>query len=435
MTGFFTSPRIAFGPGAVEQLSGLGARRAFLVVDPAVASQRGHRRVVEELAKSETTVQVFEAGPEVDRLDSVGELAKRLTDFAPDWLVAIGGGRTIDGAKAARLGFERPDLSLSALTPVFELAEPPRCRLVAIPTTSGSGSEASWSVDLRSMEGEPLELAHRSLVPDWAIVDAGFAETLSNDLRRDGAVEALGQAVEAYLSAWANPFSDALALSVARTVLERLPHALRWSDDPDAKEALHGAATLAGLAASNAQRGVAHALARALVGPTGLPYAHLLGIVLPVRPRLRPPLRPGPPRDAGRVGAPARRELAASDRRPGAEVLRERPSPDRPEGGGNPTGAARSASGEHRGERSTIARGSRESSGSFGPGARGPAHERDGRRHRPVTDGPAGGGPLGRLTRSGSWRGPFRGGPGSGPRPGPATRPPGSIAISARSLA
>ncbi|MGA8604837.1 MAG: iron-containing alcohol dehydrogenase [Thermoplasmata archaeon] len=281
MTGFFTSPRIAFGPGAVEQLSGLGARRAYLVVDPAVAAVRGHRRVVEELAKSETTVEVFEAGPEVDRMDSVAGLAKRLTDFAPDWLVAIGGGRTIDGAKAARLGFERPDLSLSALTPVFELAEPPRCRLVAIPTTSGSGSEASWSVDLRSTEGEPVELAHRSLVPDWAIVDAGFAETLSNDLRRDGAVEAFGQAVEAYLSAWANPFSDALALSVARTVLERLPHVLRWSDDPDAKEALHGAATLAGLAASNAQRGVAHALARALVGPTGLSYGHLLGIVLP----------------------------------------------------------------------------------------------------------------------------------------------------------
>jgi alcohol dehydrogenase class IV len=281
MTGFFTSPRIAWGPGAVEQLSSLGARRAYLVVDPAVASRRGHHRVAEELAKSETIVEVFESGTEPDRLDSVAELAKRLTVFAPDWLIAVGGGRSLDGAKAARLAFERPDLSFSALTPVLEMPDPPRCRFVAIPTTSGSGSEASWSVDLRSTEGELLEIAHRSLVPDWAVVDVAFAETLSNELRRDGAAETLGQAVEAYLSAWANPFSDALALSAARTVLERLPHALRWSDDPDAKEALHGAATLAGLAASNAQRGVAHALARALVGPTGLPYAHLLGIVLP----------------------------------------------------------------------------------------------------------------------------------------------------------
>ncbi|MGA7476869.1 MAG: iron-containing alcohol dehydrogenase [Thermoplasmata archaeon] len=281
MTGFFTAPRIAWGPGAVEQLSGLAARRAFLVVDPAVASHRGHQRVVEELAKSSTVVEVFEAGPEVDRLDSVMELAKRLGDFGPDWLVVLGGGRTLDGAKAARLVFERPDLSLAELTSVFEFPDPPRCRLVAVPTTSGSGSEASWSVDLRSMEEEPVELAHRGLVPDWALVDVGFAETLSNDLLRDGGFEALAQATEAYLSAWANPFSDALALSVARTIFERLPHALKWSDDPDAKEAVHYAATLAGLAASNAQRGVGHALARALVRPTGLPYGRLLGMLLP----------------------------------------------------------------------------------------------------------------------------------------------------------
>ena len=251
------------------------------MVDPAVAAHAGPQRVTEELAKSGTVIERFDAGPWADRVDSVGELARRMGEFGPDWLVVLGGGRTLDGAKAARLLFERPDLSLPTLTPMFELPEPSRCRLVAVPTTSGSGSEASWSVDLRSAEGEPIELAHRALVPDWAIVDAGFAGALPNELRRDGGLEALGQAMEAYLSAWANPFSDALALSVVRTVFERLPHALRWSDDPDAKEALHYAATLAGLAASNAQRGVAHALARALVLPTGLPYGRLMGILLP----------------------------------------------------------------------------------------------------------------------------------------------------------
>ena len=281
MTGFFTSPRIAWGPGAVEQLSGLGARRAALLVDHGVAGHPGPRRVTEELAKSETVVETFEVGVEGDRLDSVGELAQRLAGFGPDWVVAVGGGRTLDTAKAARLLVEKPDLPLPSLTPVFELPDPPRCHLAAIPTTSGSGSEASWSVDLRTLDEEPIELAHRALVPDWAIVDAAFAGGLSNDLRRDGGLESLGQAVEAYLSAWANPFSDALALSVVRTVFERLPHALKWSDDPDAKEALHYAATLAGLAASNAQRGVAHALARALAGPTKLPYGQIVGILLP----------------------------------------------------------------------------------------------------------------------------------------------------------
>ena len=282
MTGFFTAPRIAWGPGAVEQLSGLGARRAAVVVDAKVAAQRGHQRIVEELGKSEAALEVFSVGPEADRLDAVTALAERLSRFGPDWVVAVGGGRTIDGAKAARLLLEKPDLSLVGLVPLFELTDPPRCRLAAVPTTSGSGSEASWSVDLRLPEDDrPIEIAHRALIPDWAVVDAAFAGSLSNELRRDGGLEALAQAVEAYLTAWANPFSDALALSVVRTVFERLPHALKWSDDPDAKEALHFAATLAGLAASNAQRGVAHALARALASPSGLPYGLLTGVLLP----------------------------------------------------------------------------------------------------------------------------------------------------------
>jgi len=281
MTGFFTAPRIAWGPGAIEQLSGLGAQRVTVVVDPAVASHPGPRRIAEELAKPGSAVEVVTAGPDGDRVEAVEGLAKRLKELTPDWLVAVGGGRTMDGVKAARLLLEKPDLSLSTLSSVLDLPDPPHCRLVAVPTTSGSGSEASWSVDLRTGSGETVELAHRALVPDWAIVDAGLAESLPNEVRRDGGVETLAQATEAFLSAWANPFSDALATSVVRTVFERFPHALRWSDDPDAKEAMHAAATLAGLAASNAQRGVAHALARALVEPTGLPYGRLLGILLP----------------------------------------------------------------------------------------------------------------------------------------------------------
>ena len=282
MTGFFTAPRIAWGPGAVEQLSGLGARRAYVVVDATVATHHGHQRILEELGKSGTTVEVTEVGPEANRIDAVAALAAEMNGFSPDWVVAVGGGRTIDATKAARLLLENPDLSLEGRTPILELPEPPRCRLAAVPTTSGSGSEASWTVDLRLPdEDRPVEIAHRALVSDWAIVDVAFAGTLSNELRRDGGLEALGQAVEAYLSAWANPFSDALALSVVRTVFERLPHALKWSDDPDAKEAVHFAATLAGLAASNAQRGLTHALARALEPVSGLPYGQLLGLLLP----------------------------------------------------------------------------------------------------------------------------------------------------------
>ncbi|HUJ78539.1 MAG TPA: iron-containing alcohol dehydrogenase [Thermoplasmata archaeon] len=281
MTAFFTAPSIAWGPGAVEQLSGLGATRAFVAADPRIAGSPPMRRVVEELEKSGAAVEL---APATGDPDSPGGIEARLTvarAFGPDWIVAVGGGRTIDGAKALRLLLECPELTLDALPPVLPLPERPVRRLVAIPTTSGSGAEASGTVDLLRADGTPFELSDRRLAPEWAVVDPGFAEGVPAPDVVPTALEAAGEAIEAFLSAWANPFSDALALDAAVTIVRRLPHAVKWSGDPDARAALHYAATNAGLAASNAQRGLAHALARALVRPTGRAYGLLVALVLP----------------------------------------------------------------------------------------------------------------------------------------------------------
>ncbi|MCI4372360.1 MAG: iron-containing alcohol dehydrogenase [Thermoplasmata archaeon] len=281
MSGFFLSPRIAWGTGALEQVSGLGARRTFLLVDPTVARADGHHRLVEELAKSDTATTVEVAADAPNEVAAVDALVDRLRPSPPDVLLAVGGGRTIDAAKAIRLRLLHPEVSLHAMPPLLDPSIGPPVSLVAVPTTSGSGAEVSWASDLTTGEGAPIEIADRSLVPDWAIVDPGFAASLPVDRVLDGAAETLALASEAFLSAWANPFSDALALDAATTVVQRLPHAIRWSDDPEARAALHYAATSAGLAASNAQRGLAHALAKSLEGPTGLSYGRLLGIALP----------------------------------------------------------------------------------------------------------------------------------------------------------
>lgn len=281
MSGFFLSPRIAWGTGALEQLSGLGSRSAAVLVDPTVGRADGHRRIVEELAKSDTTTSIEVVSASPHEVAAVERLVDGLRSTPPDLLVAVGGGRTIDAAKALRLRLDHPDVSLSEMPPLLDPPVGLPVALVAVPTTSGSGAEVSWVSDLRKMDGTPIEIADRSLVPDWALVDPGFAASLPADRVLDGAAETLALACEAFLSAWASPFSDALALDAATTVVQRLPHALRWSDDPDARAALHYAATSAGLAASNAQRGLAHALARALEGPTGLAYGRLVGIALP----------------------------------------------------------------------------------------------------------------------------------------------------------
>ena len=281
MPAFFTGPSIAWGPGAVEQLSALGIRRAVVLADPAIAAGVGVRRVIEELEKSDAAVERLEwAGP-ADHLATVARVRDRARAVTPDAIVAVGGGRTIDGAKAVRLGVELPELDLRQPPALLPVPDERRVRLIAVPTTSGSGAEASWVADLVAEDGSPIEIADRRLTPEWALVDATWAETLPREAWVPSALETAALATEAYLSAWSNPFSDALAVDALATVVQRLPHAVRWSDDPDARPALHYAATAAGLAVSNAQRGIAHALARALEGPTRLPYATLLGIVLP----------------------------------------------------------------------------------------------------------------------------------------------------------
>ncbi|MCI4365347.1 MAG: iron-containing alcohol dehydrogenase [Thermoplasmata archaeon] len=281
MSGYFLAPRIAWGTGALEQVSSLGLRQAFLLVDPNVARRDGHRRLVEELAKSDTATTVEVASETSNDIPDIDRRFDQLRPHPPDALLGVGGGRTIDAVKALGFRFERPDLSLAAMPALLDGPTESPPRVIAVPTTSGSGAEASWTADLRNADGAPVEVAHRSLVPEWAIVDPEFAAGLSPDRVMDGAVQSLALATEAFLSAWSNPFSDALAVDAATTIVQRLAHAIRWSDDPDARSALHYAATSAGLAASNAQRGLAHALARALERPTGLPYGRLLGIALP----------------------------------------------------------------------------------------------------------------------------------------------------------
>ncbi|MGP8078147.1 MAG: iron-containing alcohol dehydrogenase [Thermoplasmata archaeon] len=281
MTAYFTGPAVAWGPGAVEQLSGLGLRRAFVLVDPAVARVDGARRVLEELEKIGAAVETSTDAVDPDHVPSLNLLRESVRQLDPDGIVAVGGGRTIDAAKGVRLAFECPELSLDETPALLPLPERPRSQLVAIPTTSGSGAEASWTADLVRSDGTLLEISDRRLVPDWALVDPTFASSTPPSEIVPQALEVAALAAEAYLSAWSNPFSDALALDAVATVVRRLPHAVKWSDDPDARSAVHYAATGAGLAASNAQRGIAHALARALVTPTGLAYATLVGILLP----------------------------------------------------------------------------------------------------------------------------------------------------------
>lgn len=279
--GFFTSPRICWGPGSIEQLSSLGIRRAFVLVDPGVATLGGDRRIREELQKEGAEVafsRAVQIGPSLDSLEAGTRAA---TEFAPDWIVAVGGGSTIDTAKGVWLRYARPDLEISTFTPLVELRLRDRARLIAVPTTSGSGSEATWMAHFWDGKGRPVEFASRELVPDWALLDPTLPSTMPREVAVDSALDALSHALEALASSWATPFSDGMAREAVATILRVVAGSLDHPDDLEVRGALHAAATLAGLAISNAQSGLVHALAHALGPPTGLPHGRLVAILLP----------------------------------------------------------------------------------------------------------------------------------------------------------
>ncbi|HTT26294.1 MAG TPA: iron-containing alcohol dehydrogenase [Thermoplasmata archaeon] len=279
--GFFTAPRFAMGPGALEQLSALEAQRPVVVLADRLTGVPRARRIAEELAKRDVSVGEIEVPDGPPTPAAAEALAERLRERAPDWIVVAGGGRTLDLARAAWVRWERPDLDLTGISPITELRLRSKARFVAIPSTSGSGAESSGTLHLLGDGGAPIRPCSRELVPDWALLDPGFPLTLPGPARADAAAIALGHALESIVSSWTQPFSEALARGALATLARVVPRAARHPEDEELGGTVHGAAALAGLAAANAQDGAAAALAGAIAPALGLSYGRCLGIVLP----------------------------------------------------------------------------------------------------------------------------------------------------------
>ena len=276
-----------FNAGALENLRDLECEVAVIVTD-ADSERRG---VVDLLrAKLRTRhVQVFsEVEPEPDEATIQAGVAL-LNRARPDLLVAVGGGSVIDAAKAMRLFHEHPektldDLTLPFLDPRKRVADYPRddhrLRLVAIPTTSGTGSEVSPAAVLTVGERKET-LVDYCLVPDMAIVDPVLTLSMPASVTVDSGVDALTHALEAAVSIFASPYTDAFCVQAARLIFDALPKVYDDPSDLAARTDMANAATLAGLAFSNAFVGTNHALAHAVGARFGIAHGRANGIFLP----------------------------------------------------------------------------------------------------------------------------------------------------------
>ena len=276
-----------FNAGALENLRQLHARQVLVVTD-ADCEARGAvddvRRFLDGAA-----VHVFaDVGPEPPE-EQVRAGVDVLERFEPDTILAVGGGSVLDAAKAMRLFHESPELQLRELSLPFldarkRVAHYPEIdhsiRLVAIPTTAGTGSEVSPAAVL-TVGDRKVTLVDYSLVPDMAVVEPRLTVTMPPAVTADTGVDALTHALEAAVSIFASPYTDAFAMQAVNLILRNLPRAHADGSDLEARTAMANAATIAGLAFSNAFVGVCHALAHAVGGRFGVAHGRANGIFLP----------------------------------------------------------------------------------------------------------------------------------------------------------
>jgi acetaldehyde dehydrogenase/alcohol dehydrogenase len=289
---WFRAPnRIYFNLHALANLRELTARNILIVTskdldDLGIVDQvrdhlpRGVPCHVFDHVEVEPTYRVIAQGVEAMRYQR------------PDHLIAVGGGSVLDAAKAMRLFYTHPELDFRSLATTFldprkRVIEYPKdpgpgIVLVAVPTTSGTGSEVTpFAVITDDERGRKVPLYDHSLTPDIAVLDPDLVRGLPSSVTADTGFDALTHALEAVVSVFASEYTDALALQAARLVFEYLPRACRDGSDLEARAKMHNAACMAGLAFANAFVGVNHALAHALGARFHLPHGRANAVLLP----------------------------------------------------------------------------------------------------------------------------------------------------------
>ena len=259
----FTLPRdIYHGKGCLEELKNLKGKKAFLVVGGGSMKRQGFLdKAVHYLKDGGMEVEVFEGVEPDPSVETVMRGAEAMRKFEPDWIVSMGGGSPIDAAKAMWAFYEYPDITFEDLITPFSFPElRQKARFAAIPSTSGTATEVTaFSVITNYQTGVKYPLADFNITPDVAIVDPDLVMGLPVKQVAYTGMDALTHAIEAYVSTLNGPFTDPLALQAIEMVLEYLPAS--YNGNTHAREEMHYAQCLAGMAFSNALLGIVHSMA------------------------------------------------------------------------------------------------------------------------------------------------------------------------------
>ena len=259
----FTLPRDLYhGKGALEALKTLKGSKAIICVGGGSMKRFGFLdRARQYLEEAGMEVKIFEGIESDPSVETVMKGAAVMQEFGPDWIVAIGGGSPIDAAKAMWIKYEYPECTFEDMCKVFGIPELRRkAHFVAVSSTSGTATEVTaFSIIADYEKGIKYPIADFEITPDIAIVDPELAETMPKKLVAHTGMDALTHAIEAYVSTANCDYTDPLAIHAIEMIRDNLVDS--YNEDMSARDAMHNAQCLAGMAFSNALLGIVHSMA------------------------------------------------------------------------------------------------------------------------------------------------------------------------------
>ncbi|WP_166024525.1 bifunctional acetaldehyde-CoA/alcohol dehydrogenase [Streptomyces chilikensis] len=296
---FKVPPKIYFEPQSIRYLASMPDVHRVTVVTDATMTRLGFvdriSRVLQR-RREPVVVQIIDNVQPEPSIDSVREGARLMGDFRPDTIIALGGGSPMDAAKVMWLLYEQHaagvDVDFADMRQkfsdirkrAFRFPELGRlARLVCVPTTSGTGAEVTpFAVISDPATGKKYPLADYALTPSVAIVDPLLTAALPPALAADSGFDALTHAIEAYVSVYANDFTDGLALHAIRLIFGNIEAAVNDRDGaPEAREKMHNAGTIAGMAFGNAFLGIVHAMSHTLGATFHIAHGRTNAVLLP----------------------------------------------------------------------------------------------------------------------------------------------------------
>ena len=295
MQWFKVPDKIYFEHNSIQYLEKMpNITRAFIVTDPGMISLGYVDKILYYLRKRTEHVhcEIFSDVEPDPSIETVKRGAQMMDEFKPDVIIALGGGSAMDAAKGMWLFYEHPDVDFNSLRLRFldirkRAFKFPKmgnkAQLVAIPTTSGTGSEVtSFAVISDKKNNMKYPLADYELTPNIAIIDPQFVMSLPKSATADTGLDVLTHALEAYVSVMASDYTDGLAMKAIQLVFKYLPRAYKnGAEDAEAREKMHNASCMAGMAFTNAFLGLNHSIAHKIGGEYHVPHGRANAVLLP----------------------------------------------------------------------------------------------------------------------------------------------------------